>query len=201
VIVPLAWVVAAMARWLCRNVRFSDGTTASFRGTGGGVVGWILLSVLLTICHFGFAVATGEDFGVLLVGSLLVVCLHCAIGLQILKWCCSHVDLSGGPPLKLAGGLGAYIGWYILVTVSFYTIIGWAWATAALCRWICGNVQGAGIAFSWAGKGHQVLWRVLVCALASCLIIPIPWVSIWLMQWMVEQVAMQRGAARMAAVV
>jgi hypothetical protein len=42
-IVPLAWVNAAIARWICRNTLFSDGTVATFRGTGGEVVVWHIL--------------------------------------------------------------------------------------------------------------------------------------------------------------
>src|SRR5712692_5629184 len=43
VVIPLAWVYAAMGRWYCRNMKLSDGTTAAFRGTGGQIVGWAIL--------------------------------------------------------------------------------------------------------------------------------------------------------------
>src|SRR5437867_7937692 len=72
-IVPLAWVQAALARWICRNVRFNDGTTATFRGTGSQVVGWYILQVLVIV---GFQIATrriaGERVGV----TLLLVAIY-----------------------------------------------------------------------------------------------------------------------------
>jgi uncharacterized membrane protein YjgN (DUF898 family) len=199
-VIPAAWMIAAMARWFCRNLRFGDdvlfGTTASFRGKGGEVLGWAVLNVLVAIaniaCNFALEKA---GFPATLLVSIGFACVQCAISLQILKWLCSRVDLSAGPPLRFAGEYGGYLGWTILVGLSIYTIIGWAWAEAGMFRWMCRNIHGDGLRFAWLGKGHQLLWRGLVAVLVSCLIIPLPWMMMWLMRWQVEQARMERTAA------
>ena len=40
------------------------------------------------------------------------------------------------------GSLVGYIGWYLLLMISFVTIIGWAWVTTAWMRWNCRNIAG-----------------------------------------------------------
>src|SRR3954470_8764279 len=43
-VIPIPWIIAGMTRWLCKNTRFSDGTTAEFTGTGGQVLVWFLVA-------------------------------------------------------------------------------------------------------------------------------------------------------------
>jgi hypothetical protein len=199
-IIPSAWLMAAVARWFCRNLRFSDNTTASFRGKGGEVLGWIVLYVLVAIANIASSLALVKvGFAATFLVSIGFAFVYCAIGLQILKWFCSRVDLSGGPPLRFAGEYGGYLGWLILVWLSCYTIIGWAGAEAGMFRWMCKNIQGLGLRFAWLGKGHQLLWRTLVAVLVSCLIIPLPWMMVWLYSWIVEQATMERTATAPAA--
>jgi hypothetical protein len=200
VLVPVAWVMAAVGRWLCRNLRLSDGTTATFRGTGGEVFGWAFLCALLALASIVVSLAApGASISIPI--AILILVIQCAVGLQILKWFWSRVEWSGGPRLRFAGGYVGFLGWSLLVMVSIYTIIGWAWAGAALYRWLAANVQAEGVRFVWRGKGHEVLWRFLVGGLACILIIPIPWVTLWLLRWVVERTAIQRtaGAAPTAA--
>ena len=40
---------------------------------------------------------------------------------------------------------------------------------------------------AFIGTGLEFLWRTLVAGIASCFIIPIPWVYRWFMQWMASQ--------------
>jgi hypothetical protein len=194
-VIPSAWLMAAVARWFCRNLRFSDNTMASFRGKGGEVLGWIVLNVLVAIANIALQFALKTGFAASLLLSIGFLFVQCAIGLQILRWLCSRADLSAGPPLRFAGEYGGYLGWTILVQLSIYTIIGWAWAQAGMFRWMCRNIHGDGLRFAWLGKGHQLLWRGLVAVLVSCLIIPLPWMMMWLMRWQVEQARMERTAA------
>ena len=44
-VLPTAWGIAILNRWLVKWVRFSDGTTATFVGRPVQVWGWIALSV------------------------------------------------------------------------------------------------------------------------------------------------------------
>ena len=82
----------------------------------------------------------------------------------------------------------------MLVAVSTLTIIGWAWAKAAMYRWVARNVRGSGTEFRFHGLGHQILWRTVVCVLGCCLIVTIPLMVQWLIRWYVQNVSITRRA-------
>jgi uncharacterized membrane protein YjgN (DUF898 family) len=196
VVVPLAWVQAATGRWICRNLKFSDGTTAVFRGTGGQIVGWMILYLVVAV---GFQLANPRVAleGILYTLLLLLVylVLMAVIGLKLIGWFVSSVELSSGPPLSFTGSYAGLLGWNLLVAFSVLTIIGWAWAAAAMYRWFARNTQGTGAEFQFHGKGHQILWRTIVLCLASVFIIPIPWMALWFIRWFVQNVSLERKAS------
>ena len=199
VVIPAAWVSAATGRWICRNLKFSDSTTAAFRGTGGQVVGWFILYIAVVIGYQVASFATArEGVGVTLFLLLIYFVLLAGIALKLMGWFVSNVELSSGPPLSFTGTYGGLLGWYLLTSVSMFTIVGWAWVTAAMYRWFARNARGAGIEFQFHGKGHQILWRTVVVILASLLIVPIPWIAVWLMRWMVQNVSLTRSAGASA---
>ena len=72
--------------------------------------------------------------------------------------------------------------------VSFVTIIGWAWVIKFTMQWICRNVRGTA-RFEFTATGLSVLWRTLVFALLSALVIPIPWILRWYTTWYISQVS------------
>jgi len=198
VIVPFAWAQAAVCRWLCRNLRFSDGTTATFRGTGGQVVGWMIL-YLAVVVAFQVASSQTADIGPVLLLLVVYFLAVTAIALKLIGWFVSHAEFSSGPPLSFTGTYGGLLGWSLLVGISIFTIIGWAWAAAGMYRWFARSTRGQGIEFRFHGKGHQILWRILVYFLTSILIIPIPWMALWLLRWFVQNISITRGARAVAA--
>ena len=122
-IVPLAWVNAALARWLCSKTTFSDGTVASFRGTGSDVVVWHVMLLLLGIAQQ--FIIRGDDAGGKDVPVLLVLYIaSLAVAFTLIKWFVYNVHLSTGPQLTFTGGFLPLIGWYLLLLVSFATIVG-----------------------------------------------------------------------------
>src|SRR5579862_382915 len=127
IVVPLAWVYAAVGRWLFRNLRFSDSTTAAFRGTGGQIVGWLILyavfSIALQIANIEMR-RTGIGPVVLVYAIFFLGIL--AVLLKLTRWFVSNVELHSGPPLSFTGTYLGILGWYLLMMISFVTIIGWA---------------------------------------------------------------------------
>ncbi|MGK3902501.1 hypothetical protein ABI046_15110, partial [Enterococcus faecium] len=59
------------------------------------------------------------------------------------RWLTANIT-SEGRPLQISfdGSPWIYVGWYLLMAVSFITIIGWAWVITAWMRWICANING-----------------------------------------------------------
>ena len=196
-VIPLAWATAGVARWFCRHTTFSDGTTAEFRGTGGQIVIWsILYVVVLAIQQFLINEVENEGlvavFAVML-GTMVVVL---AIVLTILKWFVFNVTLrradgSAAPDIAFEGGYTGLLGWYLLTAAGIYTVVGWAWAVAGMYRWMASQVKGRGIRFSFHGPGLQILWRIAVAAAGSFLIIPIPWLYLWITRWLIQNIRME----------
>jgi hypothetical protein len=184
-IIPAAWGAASLCRWFVRNLSFSDGTHASFEGRGGEVWGYFIITVLLGLVpqlsrmtedmKASFFVAIGL--------SILLLPITAAVWLKITRWFFSKIKLSCGTDLSFKGRYLPYLGWMLLVSLSVYTIIGWAWASVAMLRWVCRNIDGGESEVVFLGSGWGLLWRSFLAALASILIIPIPWVTVWIIRW------------------
>ena len=108
-------------------------------------------------------------------------------GWALIRWFCGHMETEdGATKIAFVGGVLPYVGWSLLVGVSFVTVIGWAWAIKYFMRWICARIEGAPC-FAFSGGGFAILWRSLVVVLASMLVIPIPWLIKWFANWMISQ--------------
>ena len=116
------------------------------------------------------------------------------------RLCCPGWSFAGSPPTSSSNGqplpiaftgdaLG-YVGWQVLLYVSFITIIGWAWVVTAWMRWICRNIEGTQREVIFTGTGLEVLWRTIVFVIACIFIIPIPWVLAWYGRWYASQFAL-----------
>jgi hypothetical protein len=194
VVVPMAWVWAAVARWFCRNTTFSDGTQATFTGRGGEIWGWALLMGLLVWLSVGLNLALREEgFGAQLLVQLGISVITCAVGLQLLRWFFSSLDLTCGARPYFTGDYLSYLGWTLLIQISVYSIIGWAWSSTALYRWMCRHIEGGDFQVRFEGSGGGLLWRGLLLVLTALVIVPIPWMTVWLVRWLLQNVVIYKG--------
>ncbi len=193
-IIPAAWGAVALLKWFARNLSFSDGTQASFGGRGKEVWGYFAILVLLSYGSM-IASAAAEDkrFIVSIILGIVLLPINAAICLKIIRWFFTSVKLSCGTNLSFKGSYGPYLGWMLLVTLSVYTIIGWAWASVAMLRWVCRNIEGGQNEVVFVGSGWGLLWRCFVAGLASIVIIPIPWMAVWIIRWFARNMIVQRA--------
>jgi len=77
-----------------------------------------------------------------------------ALWLGILRIFVGKTQLSTGTCPTFTGTYGPLLGWGLLVNVSVFTIVGWAWATVAAMRWLCSQIRTPGSALDFSGKGH-----------------------------------------------
>ncbi|MBA7712043.1 hypothetical protein ES703_121011 [subsurface metagenome] len=182
-IIPMPWAAAAFYRWIIKHLSLNDGTRVNFEGKGGHV--WY---IFMLIALSGYAGFVPIPFFPILLLPLTVL-----LWLVVIKWLVQNVKLSCGTQLSFSGTYWQYLGWSVLIAVSVYTIIGWAWATAAMIRWLCRHIHGGNHCVLFAGSGWNILWRTIVTALSCLLIIPIPWTTLWLAKWYIGNVRIEKN--------
>ena len=182
-VIPAPWTATGFYRYVAEATAMPDGGRFRFSGKATDIWWVFILQGLLGA--FGY---TKYGMGWSLVLSMCLSYL-------VLRWFCEKTQLPDGRSLRFDGGLGGFIGWILVYALSFLTLIGWAWALAWFIDWICRNVRG-GPLFGFNGTGLEILWRVVVGALACSFVIPIPWVLVWWTRWFASQMTAEeaRGA-------
>ncbi len=186
-IIPGPWVLVWYAKWIIPCVRVPGRPNLSFTGNAMTLVPWYFGAVVLAIVI--------ASIGSEALNNLLFV-VQMVLYWLLIKWTVANIASNDQPlGLSFSGSIWAYIGWNLLFAISIITIIGWAWVAAAQLRWMCRNIQGTRRAVVFNGSGLQILWRGIVAAVLFSLIIPIPWVYRWIMNWTASQTELvSRGA-------
>jgi hypothetical protein len=199
-IVPFPWVTTVFYQFLCEHVDLPDGRRLAFTGRGGDI--WYVFMAIpglmwtIQIVSLSLMVRSGNpaafahspEAHLINVIGFATNLVFWALTFLILRWFVANVRSQDGTlSLTFEGGMLAFIGWNILVILSFITIIGWAWVLKFMMRWLCRNVAGT-LAFDFVGSGLSILWRSIVMPLGFIFIIPIPWVMRWYVSWFIRQV-------------
>jgi hypothetical protein len=184
-IVPAPWTGTSFYRWAVSRLHVPGRPNLAFNGQVGDLWYVFVLMGLLTY-------ASAYDTYI----QLLSIPVQAFLSWLVLRWLASNLSSDGQKlPIAFDGSVVTFIGWQVLLYVSFITIIGWAWVTTAFMRWNCRNVSGTRREVVFNASGLSVLWRTLVFALSCVFIIPIPWTLRWYANWYVSQFELvQRGA-------
>ena len=185
-VIPAPWVATMFFRYIVEHIRVPGRPNIRFTGRVGDIW-WVF--VLLGLCSYGGSV---DYISVL----LLIVVVQAFLNWMMLRWIVGNLSSNGVKlPIEFKGSVWAYIGWTLALSLSFVTIIGWAWVITAIMRWICRNVSGTHREVTFNGSGLGVLWRTLVWVIGMVFIIPIPWVLRWYATWYTSRVILvERGA-------
>lgn len=186
-IIPVPWVFVWYTKWIVPCVKVPGRPNLSFTGSAMTLVPWFFGFIVL-------AIAIGLT-GIQLLSNLLFI-VQIVLYWLLVKWMVTNLASNGQPlGLGFSGSVWAYIGWNLLFAISIITIIGWAWVAAAQMRWFCRNIEGTRREVVFKGSGLDILWRGIVAAILFSLIIPIPWVYRWIMNWFASQTELApRGA-------
>jgi hypothetical protein len=176
-IIPAPWTSTMFYRYVSTHIALPDGRRVTFAGEPGDI--WVVF-IGLALLGFGGLLISG--------GNLFAAPLSWALSVLVFRWVCAKLGSEDGSvKLTFEGKVWGFIGWNVLLYLSFITIIGWAWVFKAIMRWICQNVHGT-VRFEFRGTGLSILWRTLVLGFVSILIIPIPWLMRWYTAWLISQV-------------
>ena len=184
-VIPAPWVAVWFYRWFASCLQVPGRPKFSFTGQVGDIWWAFILLALM-----GLVGAYDTTY------QLITIVLQAVLSWFVLRWAVSNFASNGQRiPASFDGSIWAFIGWQLLMIISFITIIGWAWVITAMMRWICRNVSGTRRELVFNGSGLEVLWRSIVFALLCLLIIPIPWMLRWYSNWYISQFALApRGA-------
>lgn len=185
-VIPLPWVLIRNLRWLASVTHVPGRLGLSFTGHAATILPWYFGAVVLVIV-LNYFIPLGNRISVLV-----------EIGLAWLgiQWFVANLASNDEPlGLRFSGSFWGYLGWGILSGLSVLTIIGWAWVHTAQIRWICRHIEGTHREIVYKATGLEYLWRGIVVFIGCALIIPIPWVMRWFMQWQASQtVLVEQGA-------
>ncbi len=189
VVIPTPWVVPWYINWSASGVQVPGRPNLSFTIRPGTIALWYFGAIVVLIL-LGVIGSTADSRAIGNLGGIVELVLNWLF----LRYLVANTASNGQPlGLSFSGSIWAYIGWQILTAISFITIIGWAWVFAAQVRWLCRNIQGTRRQIIFHGTGLEYLWRMILVALASSFIIPIPWMFRWIMRWQLSQTEL-RGA-------
>jgi hypothetical protein len=185
VVIPSPWIAMAYYRWIIPKFNVPGRPNLAFTGQIGEI--WYVIVGLALLGFIG-----------LIDNRLQLISLlgQPALSWMLLRYVVSHLSSNGQDlPITFKGSIWGFIGFQLLMVVSIFTVIGWAWVITFWMRWICRNIEGTRREVVFNGSGLQVLWRTLVMGILTCLIIPIPWMIRWYTKWYVSQVAVVERSA------
>ena len=178
-VIPVPWLFVWYTQWLVPCIKVPGRPNLSFTGSAMTLVPWFFGFIVLAIV-IGFIGST-------LLSNLLFI-VQIVLYWLLIKWMIANLASNGQPlGLSFTGTVWAYVGWNLLFAISIITIIGWAWVAAAQMRWFCRSIEGTRREIVFNGSGLDILWRGIVAAILCSLIIPIPWVYRWIMNWFASQ--------------
>jgi hypothetical protein len=179
-VIPAPWVATAFYRWFVSRIRVPGRGSLDFTGQVGDIW-WVF--VLMGLANY-IGVYNSKY-------QLIANVLEAVLSWLVARWVIGNLAANGQKlPISFDGSIWGYVGWNILLAISFITIIGWAWVTTAWTRWICRNISGTRRDIVFNASGLDVLWRTFVMVIACFFVIPIPWVIRWYAQWYMSQFAL-----------
>jgi hypothetical protein len=188
-IIPAPWVLVMYFRWLASCVRVPGRPNLTFDGQAATLIPFVVAALAFVLL---FAFVVPSDIAQSNhQGDLVSTVLNVLVSWLLIRWFVANLASNQVPlGLSFSGSFWGYLGWTLLLYLSFITIIGWAWVYAAQLRWMCRHVEGTRRQIVFNGTGLEILWRTLVTFLAAIFIIPIPWVVRWFVRWLASQVAL-----------
>src|SRR6266436_262695 len=180
-VIPAPWVATSFYRWIVSRLRVPQRPNLAFTCQVGDI--WYVFGALALLTYAGLS-------GVRYLRIILIP-VQAFLSWMTVRWIAANFSSDGRQlPITFKGSALGYIGWYVLMYLSFITIIGWAWVIAAWMRWICRNISGTRREVVFNGSGLEILWRTIVFSIACGFIIPIPWMLRWYNRWYVSQFAL-----------
>jgi hypothetical protein len=180
-IIPAPWVAVWFYKWVASHITVPGRPNFGFTGQVGDI--WYVFIAMALLTYIGQADLYYFQYFSFLIQAFL--------SWMVVRWIAANLSSNGEKlPISFQGSPLVYVGWDILMYISFITIIGWAWVITAWMRWNCRNIEGTQREVIFTASGLEMLWRTLVFGIGCAVLIPIPWVMRWYTRWYVSQFAL-----------
>jgi hypothetical protein len=118
--------------------------------------------------------------------------------LGVIRWFTAHVELRSGRRFEFRGEYAELLGWHIVLVLSIFTIVGWAWVLAAFFRWMARKTRGGDAVLAFHGEAVEMLSRTLVAILWCLPVVTMPWAWLWWTRWVVRSTTVEVRNAQVA---
>jgi len=180
-VIPAPWTATSFYGWMASRLYVPGRPNIGFTGQPLDI--WYVFIAIGVLTYLGAA-----DLYYL---QYLSIPIQAVLSWMVIRWIAANLSSNGQQlPISFEGSALGYVGWQVLMYISFITIIGWAWVMTAWMRWICRNISGTQREVIFLASGLEVLWRTIVFGIGCVFIIPIPWVLRWYARWYVSQFAL-----------
>jgi hypothetical protein len=180
-IIPAPWVAVWFYKWVASYITVPGRPNFAFTGEVGDI--WYVFIAMAILTYVGQADLYYFQY--------ISFVIQAFLSWMVMRWIASNLSSNGEKlPISFQGSAIGYIGWDLLMYISFITIIGWAWVITAWMRWNCRNIEGTQREVIFNATGLEMLWRTIVFGIGCAFLIPIPWVMRWYTRWYVSQFAL-----------
>ena len=188
-IVPAPWAGLWLYRWLTGRITLANGRRLFLHSSVGEC--WYIFVGLGFFVIAPLLLRNTEIHGLAeIVASLASMCF----GYLLVRWFSRALRSEDGAfRVAFEGSFWGYLGFQLLVFVSFISIIGWAWVLKYEMRWLCRRTHGSH-EFDFVASGWDVLWRMFLFSLGCLFVLPIPWVLRWYLDWFISQIVVTQAA-------
>ena len=185
-IIPAPWVYVWFYKWLAPRIHVPGHRDLDFAGQPLDI--WYVIMGMGLLARAGNIVEwiAGSTAG--FIAELLALAALSFLAWIVFRWIVANLVADGQRlPISFNGSPIAYVGWNLLLLVSAFSIVGWAWVAVFWTRWMCRNIEGTRREVVFTATGLELLWRTWVFMIGCGFLIPIPWVLRWYARWAISQ--------------
>jgi hypothetical protein len=195
-------------RWTARNTETVNGNKFIFTGGLWTLYGLSGCQVLTALCFrsrrlrefYGHFHSSSGIFAAMIALLLLQSSVNGMLGFLYLRYFFTNVEDTQHKKINFEVPFLRYVAFSVLVFLSLFTIIGWAWCAAWLYRWIFKNLRLEGATIHFNGTGFSFLWRTIVFAVCCAPVVTAPWSIVWFSRWLISSVEIRHESRTASAI-
>jgi len=117
-VIPAPWVARSLYGWMISRLRVPERPNLGFTGQVGDI--WYVFVVMALLSYVEFSGIAYLRY--------IIIPVEGYLSWMLLRWIAANFSSNGRQlPMAFDGSALTYVGWHVLIALSFVTIVGWAW--------------------------------------------------------------------------